>query len=136
MTSFVTVWTSPSTANVESRVARLIRASRDAGEACDSISIAGHDTPKCIELLNQAFRQLVSLSMSDSTLHIVAVIPLYEADAEDEESQGRSVFINDRWYDGEKQEATAKEKETDISDIANLLAYCEQRLDEDGGDAS
>lgn len=81
MTSFVTVWTSPSTANVESRVARLIRASRDAGEACDSISIAGHDTPKCIELLNQAFRQLVSLSMSDSTLHIVAVIPLYEADA-------------------------------------------------------
>lgn len=63
-------------------------------------------------------------------------IPLYEADGEDEESQERSVFINDRWNDGEKQEATAKEEETDISDIANLLAYCEQRLDEDGGDAS
>ncbi|SFT53205.1 PAS domain S-box-containing protein [Selenomonas sp. GACV-9] len=64
-------------------------------------------------------------------------IPLYEADGEDEESQERSVFINECWNDGEIRDNQPKAvEETDLSDIASLLAYCEQRLDEDGGDAS
>ena len=62
-------------------------------------------------------------------------IPLYEADGEDEESLERSVFINESWNESGNREAQAKAEETDISDIASLLAYCEQRLDDEGGDA-
>jgi len=62
--------------------------------------------------------------------------PLYEADGEDEESLERSVFINESWNEEKVQGAQSKAVETDSSDIASLLAYCEQRLDDEGGDAS
>ena len=45
------------------------------------------------------------------------------------------MFINESWNESGNREAQAKAEETDISDIASLLAYCEQRLDDDGGDA-
>lgn len=81
MSSSVTVWTSSSTAHCQSRVAQLISATRVADAAHDSISIAGLNASETKESLNKAFNRLVTMTMSDSTLHIVAVIPLYEKDA-------------------------------------------------------
>lgn len=48
----------------------------------------------------------------------------------------RTVFINESWNEEKVQGPQSKAVETDISDIASLLAYCEQRLDDEGGDAS
>lgn len=78
MTSSVTVWTSSATAHAQTRVAQIISATREAGDAYDSISIVGCDVAECKDLLGRAFNRLVSMSMTDSALHILAVIPMYE----------------------------------------------------------
>lgn len=78
MTSSVTVWTSPSTSCAQPRVAQIIGAARVAGAAHDSISIVGCNVAECKQSLSRAFNRLVSLTMSDSTLHILAVVPMYE----------------------------------------------------------
>lgn len=78
MTPSVTVWTSLSTSHAQSRVTKIISATRWAEAVHDSISIAGCNVAESIEKLNSAFNRLVTLAMSDSILHIVAVIPMYE----------------------------------------------------------
>lgn len=80
MSSLVTIWTSTSTAHCQSRVAQIIGAARVADAAHDTISMAGQSVDEVKESLNVAFNRLITLTMSDSTLHIVAVIPLYEDD--------------------------------------------------------
>lgn len=81
MSSSVTVWTSSSTAHSQSRVAQIISATRVADALYDSISVVGLSATEVIERLNDAFNRLVTMTMDDSTLHIVAVIPLYENDS-------------------------------------------------------
>ncbi|MDE6295221.1 MAG: C1 family peptidase [Muribaculaceae bacterium] len=81
MSSSVTVWTSSSTALCQSRVAQIVSAARVADAAHDTISPTGLSVDAVIESLNKAFNRLVTMTMSDSTLHIVSVIPLYEDDA-------------------------------------------------------
>lgn len=60
-------------------------------------------------------------------------IPLHEAHSAAEESQERTVFINPRWNKQEHSQEIVSAKQADTDDIASLLAYCEQRLDEKGG---
>lgn len=81
MSSSVTVWTSSSTAHAQTRVAQINGATRGAGVAYDSISITDKSVTECKESLDDAFKRLVSMSMTDSTLHIIAVIPMYEEDS-------------------------------------------------------
>lgn len=78
MTSSVTVWTSNSTTHAQTRVAQIIGAAREGDAAYDSISMVGKTVAECIDSLNDAFKRLVSMTMSDSTLHILAVVPMYE----------------------------------------------------------
>ncbi|MBD5371959.1 MAG: C1 family peptidase [Bacteroides sp.] len=81
MTSSVTVWTSTATAHAQSRVAQLIRGTRGADAAYDSLSIAGRSTSESTEMLSDAYNRLVNMTATDTTLHIVAVIPMYESEA-------------------------------------------------------
>lgn len=81
MSSSVTIWTSSSTAQSQSRVAQIIMASRDAETVHDTISMEGLSVQEVRGSLNNAFNRLVTMTMSDSTLHIVAVIPLYESES-------------------------------------------------------
>lgn len=60
-------------------------------------------------------------------------MPLREAAGESEESRERTVFINTRWNKQSAGPEASEKKEEDVGDIASLLAYCEQKLDE--GDA-
>ena len=58
-------------------------------------------------------------------------IPLEEAEGESEDSCERTVFINPKWQQAESKEEAKEEPVQDDSDIASLLAYCEQKLDEE-----
>lgn len=78
MSSSITVWTSPSTINAQFEVARIISATRVERACYDSFSIANCTIAETIEKLNNAFNRLVSMEMSDTTLHIFAVVPIYE----------------------------------------------------------
>lgn len=78
MTSSLSLWTSESTDVMESKVARIIRAAGDFNSVYDSVSIVGCDTTNVVAKLNQAFDNLVSMTMSDASLHILAIIPLWE----------------------------------------------------------
>ena len=81
MSSSVTIWTSSSTAHSQSRVAQIIRAARLVDAVHDTISMAGLSTLEIVENLNKVFNRSITMTMSDPTLHIVAVIPLYEENA-------------------------------------------------------
>lgn len=81
MTSSVTIWTSSSTVHCQSRVAQIISATRVADAVHDTISMVGLSVSEFKESLNKAFNRLVTMTMSDSTLHIVAVIPFYEEES-------------------------------------------------------
>lgn len=78
MSSFLTVWTSASTSHAQSRVADILSAAREGDAVVDSISIAGCPATEIIEKLNEAFQRLVKLRMTDSTLHILLILPLFE----------------------------------------------------------
>lgn len=80
MTSSVTVWTSTATAHARTRVAQLIRATRESELAYDSLMLAGRSVAESNIAINDAFNRLVTMTTSDSTLHIVAIIPMYEKD--------------------------------------------------------
>lgn len=79
MASFATVWTSPSTSRAQVRVAQALCAARGADVRHDSLSTAGCNATESKESLDGAFNRLVSMSMADPTLHIVAVVPLFES---------------------------------------------------------
>ena len=81
MTSSVTVWTSTATAHAQTRVAQLIRAAQGSEVSYDSLTLAGRNVAECRDCINDAFNRLVTMSTSDSSLHIVAVIPLFEKDS-------------------------------------------------------
>lgn len=81
MSSSITVWTSSSTHRAEPFAARLVRAAKSSSSAYDSISLVGCDIKDAEKKLNDSFNGLVSMAMSDSTLHILAVVPLYEVDS-------------------------------------------------------
>lgn len=82
MNPSLTVWTSNSTTLAQSRVAQIIRAARGGDAVYDSASIAGCSPADIKDCLNGAFDRLVSLTSVDTTLHIVAVTPLYEDNAD------------------------------------------------------
>lgn len=81
MVPSVTIWTSSSTRHAESLVAQSIRATNGYDMAYDSISIAENNIEEIVQKLNNAFHNLVTLTSSVSTLHIIAIIPLYEDDS-------------------------------------------------------
>ena len=78
MTSSITIWTSSSTNHAKSLVAQYIHAAHDLALAYDSISSAGCSVEETTQNINDAFHRLVNMTMSDPTLHIIAVVPLYE----------------------------------------------------------
>lgn len=77
MSASVTFWTSSSTKQAESLVAKIIKATDDLSPY-QSLSIANCDINEIRKKINEAFGELVNMTMSDSSLHILAVIPLYE----------------------------------------------------------
>ena len=81
MTSSVTVWTSTATVHAQTLVAQIIRAARGSEMAYDSLPLAGRDVAEFRDCINDAFNRLVTMTSSDSSLHIVAVIPLFEKDS-------------------------------------------------------
>lgn len=82
MSALITVWTSALTRHAESEVARYVRDYAGRNHAYDSISAAGCEVSEVRRKIKEAFQKLVTMTMSDSTLHIVAVIPLFEDSAE------------------------------------------------------
>lgn len=81
MSSSITVWTSASTRPAESLTALTVRESGIPGARYDSVSLTGCDPAEARTRLNDAFNHLVSLTSSDTALHILAVVPLFEEDA-------------------------------------------------------
>lgn len=75
----VLVWTSSSTKHAESQVAGYINATRDFASVHDTISVVEFDTAEIIQKLDDAFNRLVTMTMPDPTLHILAIVPIYEA---------------------------------------------------------
>lgn len=80
MNASITVWTSHTTDIIESQVARIIRATRNYASVYDSITSYSCDSSEVEEKINDAFDRLVKLTMADATLHIVAIIPLWDDD--------------------------------------------------------
>lgn len=81
MTSSITVWTSGSTEHARSRVAQIIGATRVDGASYDSLSIVGCNAAQTAEKFNDAFNRLVSMTTTDATLHVLAVVPIYEGNS-------------------------------------------------------
>lgn len=78
MTSSVNIWTSSLTRNCESQVAQIIRATGDCAFSYDSIDVASCTIEEILQKLNEAFQKLIRMTSSDTTLHVIAVIPLFE----------------------------------------------------------
>lgn len=78
MATSATVWTSTSTAPLETQVARIVGAACAGGPVVDSISLAGDTTASAIQKIAEVFNRLVKMTMSDTTLHLIAVVPLWE----------------------------------------------------------
>ncbi len=78
MTSSITVWTSFSTVNAEPITSRIIREGVGSASAYNSVSAAGCDALEIKKKINREFENLVTMTMADSSLHIVAIVPLYE----------------------------------------------------------
>lgn len=81
MTSSLTVWTSTLTKLLETRVAHDICATREMCDYYDSISIANCSKEDASEKINSSFNKLVTMTMTDTTLHIVAIVPFFEDNA-------------------------------------------------------
>lgn len=79
----VSVWTSVSTALVQNQVAKIVRADSES-DCYDSLDLANCSVAEITEKLNNAFNRLVNMTMSDPTLHILAIIPLYEEDSKEQ----------------------------------------------------
>lgn len=84
MSSLVTIWTSDSTANLQTRVVQIVGATREGDSGYDSISVAGCSVDQTKERLSDAFNRLVNMTMTNPTLHIVAVVPMYEKTASEQ----------------------------------------------------
>lgn len=81
MAACLTVWTSGSTRLAESQVGNIVHSAHGLEANYDNISLAGCNKEEIIQKINDAFHKLVSLTMTDSTMHVVAVVPLYEETA-------------------------------------------------------
>lgn len=81
MATSATVWTSTSIALLETQVAKLVSATCVPGIAMDSISIAGDSAAEATRKIADAFTRLVKMTMTDTTLHLMAVVPLWEDNA-------------------------------------------------------
>lgn len=80
MAPSVTVWCSDTTSLIESGVAKFVRTALGSPDTYDSVSIASADTADAVCRLNEAFNKVVRVTMSDTTLHIIAVLPLWDSD--------------------------------------------------------
>ena len=81
MAASITIWTSTTTRLAEAKVAKHVSAAYVCTHAYDSLSLAGCDEAESVKKISDAFHRLVSLTMTDSALHTVAVIPIYEKDS-------------------------------------------------------
>lgn len=81
MSSSVTIWTSGVTAQIQPRVAQTVREIRGETAPYDSISLVGCDVAEAVERIGDAFNRLVKMTVADASLHIVAVVPMFERDS-------------------------------------------------------
>ncbi len=82
MGACVTLWTSSSTRLAEPLVAQAVRHSCGVSAPYDSMSVAGNDSAEIAGRISDAFSRLVTMTMTDCSLHILAVIPFYEEGAD------------------------------------------------------
>lgn len=80
--SLLSLWTSTITNPLEKDVSHIMSSYGDFPFAYDSVNIAGESPQKITEILNEEFGKLVKVSMSDTTLHIIAIVPCFEKEAE------------------------------------------------------
>lgn len=78
MAASITVWTSSSTRLAEPLVAQAVRRSCTATAPYDTLSLSGHNSAEVAEKISDAFSRLVTMTMADTSLHVVAVVPFYE----------------------------------------------------------
>ncbi len=76
MNSTVSVWTSSLTSKAESEVARIVREAPGAASVYDHIAASGLTESELTIRLTEAFNKLVKMTMSDTTLHVVGIVPL------------------------------------------------------------
>lgn len=76
MNSTVSVWTSSLTSKAESEVVRIVRTAPGAASVYDHIAASGLTESELTVRLTEAFNKLVKMTMSDTTLHIVGIVPL------------------------------------------------------------
>lgn len=81
MAPSVTVWTSRATAPIESRAADFVGEALDGDGSYTSLSTAGCSAAEAVAKINSAFDRVVRMTMSDTTMHLIAVIPAWEADS-------------------------------------------------------
>lgn len=81
MGSCLTAWTSVSTRLLESKVRGIVDSRNESGIGYSSISLSGCNKDEIIKKINDSYHDLVNMTMADSTMHIVAVVPLYEKDS-------------------------------------------------------
>lgn len=78
MAASITVWTSTSTRLAEPLVAQAVRRACTEAAPYDTLSLSGHNPAEVAEKISDAFSRLVTMTMADSSLHVVAVVPFYE----------------------------------------------------------
>lgn len=74
----LSVWTSNVTHLIEETVTKIIKSDDASDISYDAINIANFSVDEITGLLNEEFNKLVKLTMADSTLHIIAVVPCFD----------------------------------------------------------
>lgn len=82
MSSSLTVWSSSITKNIENKVAPIIKNSDNGATSYDSVNVNGCTETEIKEKISNAYDRLVTMTMPDICLHIVAVIPLFESNSD------------------------------------------------------
>ncbi|MDE6860258.1 MAG: C1 family peptidase [Duncaniella sp.] len=81
MTPIVTLWLSDTTSDLESMIDARMDASGFSATLYRSVSCRDTSLTELTARLNGVYRELIQLDATDTTLHLVAVVPLAEASA-------------------------------------------------------
>lgn len=79
--SLLTLWTSGTTRLLESSVTKIIRNSPELLASYDAIDIAGCKSKEIESKIDEEFSKLVTVTMTDATLHIIAVMACWDQGA-------------------------------------------------------
>lgn len=78
MTASITAWTSSTSRNAESLMSKIVSDIKDPASTYESVSLANCEVPEMTKRIKGAFDRLVRMTMPDTTLHVVACVPLFE----------------------------------------------------------